>query len=130
MSDTTNIGCLWRIDMRTKTNRIVMPEECRTMTEEEMEYDGQFAWWPVSAIVSAVGWTCTIVGKATDNQDLQNIGTAVTVIGIASTGIGIATGAAAAVGSAAMTTAQGADFAYSCSIGVGDAILGLSTPYW
>ena len=100
------------------------------MTEDEMEYEGQFAWGPISAAISAVGWACTLIGKATNNKDLRNVGTVITVVGIASTGIGIVAGAATAVSTTAMTTAQAADFAYNCSIGVADGILGISSNYW
>ena len=44
--------------MRTETYEIVMPEKCRVMTEEEMEYEGGFFNFGLAAVLSVVSVAC------------------------------------------------------------------------
>ncbi len=101
--------------MRTESYEILMPEKARVMTEEEMEYEGGFAWWIPSAAVSAVGWVCTGIGYATDNQTLKDVGSVCTGVGILLSGVGAVAGG---VELAATGVVNAADVLWSGSIGL------------
>ena len=110
----------------SRADMLEMPTEYKELSEEEKEYDGGFAWWPVSLAVSAIGWTCSIVGKKTNNKALQTAGNIITIAGMASTGYGIVSGARLAA-KTVISTSKGADFAYNCTIGVLDGAVGMGS---
>ena len=101
-------------------HELVMPNNYVSLSEDEMEYDG--GWNPVSAVIAAagavtcvVGWTCTIIGNATDNQTLKNVGGACVIIG-------------GAVAIAGLTLGLSAALAPGIMSGVDAALLGIGTP--
>jgi hypothetical protein len=81
-----------------------MPKRYVELSEEEMEYDGGFAWIPICAIISAVCTTVSVIATVAGNVGLIDKDIAKKVSTVA-TVVGVATGYASGIGTLWTSTA-------------------------